>query len=123
MAHALAAPPLAEKTSSRETISDVLLTSNWTAVSEGLWACNSGGNFLGSVEFTAGGFEAVDGRGTALGRSHSLAGAKKLVEGQPAETYTDVLNWRDDRRAFAIAWSALLVSAFASVTLAVQLFT
>ena len=114
MAITLAAPHTIDEQTEAPTVPA------WIAVSEGLWSCNLSGEFLGSVEFTAGGFEAVDSNGTPLGRSHSLVGAKKLIEGLPPEQYSDVLRWRDDRRAFAIAWTALFVSAVASVTLALQ---
>lgn len=122
MAHALAAPPLAAP-SLPEVVPDLPSVSTWTAVSEGLWSCTREGRFLGSIEFTAGGFEAVDCTGTPLGRSHSLAGAKKLIDGLPPEPYADTLVWNNDRRAFTWTWCALGVSAIASVALAVQLFT
>lgn len=120
MTIALAAPPAAAVEQVQQTESTPAPAS-WFAVSDGLWSCNRDGNFLGSVEFTGGRFEAVDGTGNRLGRSHSLAGAKKLIEGLPPEQYSEVLRWRDDRRAFAWAWGSLFVSAAAAVVLGVQM--
>ena len=93
----------------------------WTAVSEGLWSGTHDDEFVGSIEFTEGRFEAVDCTGRPLGRSHSLAGAKGLLEGSGCVSRRNVLTWRHDRRAITLTWAALAVSTIASIALAVLL--
>lgn len=93
----------------------------WTSVSDGLWSCTRDDEFVGSIEFTAGRFEAVDCTGRPLGRSHSLAGAKGIIEGQACTASSDVLTWRNDHRTMLITWAALGVSTVASIALALQL--
>ena len=91
----------------------------WTHVSEGLWVGARGGEFLGTVEFVDGGFLVADERGATLGRMHSFAGAKRLAEG-PVNPEERVLTWRDDHRALAIGWAALVASSVAAIALAAQ---
>lgn len=94
----------------------------WTLVSEGLWAGSRSGEFLGTVEFTAGAFETADHHGTPLGRSHSLAGAKRLVDG-PEELGTEqVLPWDDSRTMFALGWLAFAAAAIGAISIATQFF-
>jgi len=94
---------------------------SWNLVAEGLWAGTRDGEFVGTVEFVAGGFETVDHHGVRVGRSHSLPGAQRLLI-DPDATEPAVLDWRDGRVATTSA--ALLVASLtaAAVGLAVFLF-
>lgn len=92
----------------------------WTAIADGLWVGTRDGDFLGTVEFVDGGFVTSDAEGTRIGRSHSLAAARRLVDGPPIET--TVLGWREERTALAAGWIGFGVLAFAAVALAVHLF-
>jgi len=105
-------------------ISDVTATSptTWLNVAEGLWVGSGAGEFRGTVEFVDGRFEASDERGTRLGRSHSLAGAKQLLDQPAAPEPANVLGWSDERTVLALGWLAFGASAIAAVSIATQLF-
>lgn len=93
----------------------------WANVVDGLWVASSAGEFRGTVEFVGGRFEVTDERGTQLGRSHSLAGAKRLLD-QPTPEPANVLGWSDERTVLALGWLAFGASAIAAVGIASQLF-
>lgn len=94
----------------------------WANVTEGLWVASRAGDFSGTVEFVDGRFEAADERGARLGRSHSLAGAKRLLDQPSAVETENVLGWTGDRTVIALGWLAFGVSAIAAASIASQLF-
>lgn len=93
----------------------------WASVAEGLWAGTREGEFFGTVEFVEGGFETTDHRGTRLGRSHSLAAAKRLLD-EPVDEQPGELMWRDDRATLAVGWLGFATLAVAAIAIATQLF-
>jgi len=97
-------------------------SANWALVSEGLWAGTRDGEFLGTIEFAHGGFQAADHHGTALGRSHSLAGAKRMLDCADPDEVEQVLRWSDQRSLLVLGWLAFGASAIAAVSIAGQFF-
>jgi hypothetical protein len=96
--------------------------STWAHVTDGLWVASCEGEFRGTVEFVDGRFEAADERGTALGRSHSLAGAKRLVDQPTTPDPENVLGWSHERTVIALGWLSFGISAIAAVAIGSQLF-
>jgi len=94
----------------------------WVSVAEGLWVGSSTGEFRGTIEFVDGRFETSDDRGTRLGHSHSLAGAKLLVDAPQADDADHVLLWTDERTVLALGWLAFGAAAIAAVSIASQFF-
>ena len=98
------------------------ITTTWVNVTEGLWVGSSAHEFRGTVEFVDGRFVTADDRGNALGRSHSLAGAKRLLDAPETADPEHVLLWTDERTIFALGWLALGAAAIAAVSIASQFF-
>jgi len=94
----------------------------WVNVADGLWTGSRDGEFFGTIEFVRGGFETSDHRGTHLGRSHSLAGAKRLLDDSRDAEPEQVLLWSDERTVLALGWLAFGVAAIAAVSIATQFF-
>jgi|GEM_PF-2082163 len=94
----------------------------WAPVAEGLWVGTRDGEFLGTVEFAHGGFQAADHHGTGLGRSHSLAAAKRMIDSPDVEEAEQVMRWSDERSLLVLGWLAFAASAVAAVSIATQFF-
>ena len=97
------------------------ITTTWVNVAEGLWVGSSAREFRGTIEFVDGRFETSDERGTRLGRSHSLAGAKRLLD-EPVAAPAAELVWSDERTVLALGWLAFGAAAIAAVSIASQFF-
>ncbi len=104
------------------TTSAAVAPASWNLVSEGLWAGTRDGEFLGTVEFLRGGFHASDHHGTSLGRTHSLAAAKRMLDGPEPEASEPVMRWSDQRSMLVLGWAAFTASAVAAVSIATQFF-
>ena len=109
-------------TSATTTSGAATSAATWALVSEGLWAGTRDGEFLGTIEFIHGRFEVADHHGTGLGRSHSLAGAKRMLDCADPEEVEQVLRWSDQRSLLVLGWLAFGASAIAAVSIATQLF-
>ncbi len=98
----------------------------WTEVDEHFWTAGSGSVIVGTIEFTEGRFAVRDADGVLVGGSHSLGGAKALLQGgAPTEAVPSEF-FADARVAslpiVATAATFLALSAVAAGALAIQLF-
>ncbi|TXK19072.1 hypothetical protein [Homoserinibacter sp. GY 40078] len=112
---------IAPTTRAAASATEPLVAVRWNRVAERLWAGTHDGEFFGTIEFTGGAFEVSDDRGLYLGRAHSLAAAKRIID-QPDQQEPAVLEWRDGRRVMMFGWIGFVSAAVAAVTIATQLF-